>query len=319
MRETPEQTDSSPTTLSFPKTSLTICSRNRPKLLLETVESVLQGNDLPSEIVIVDQSDTPHPTLGSLKASQNCEIRYFWTHTRGVSQARNQAIAAAQYDLLALTDDDMYVTPTWFGALIRALLAAGPRSVVTGRVLSTKAETPGHFAPSIKDDQTPVVYKGRVGTDVLYTGNMAMYRSVLNDLGVFDERLGTGSRFPAAYDNDFGFRLLEAGYRILYVPEAVLYHRAWRSEQDYLRLRWNYGRGQGAFYAKHLSLRDHYILRRMIGAIGPRLFQIPLNLRRHKRHLAYGDAMYILGFLSGVGEWLLTQRKKGLSDGINRL
>ena len=97
------------------------------------------------------------------------------------------------------------------------------------------------FAPSTKVDTAPAVYHGRLHEDVLYTGNMAMDRSAARAVGVFDERLGPGTSFPSAEDNDFGFRLLEAGYRIVYVPEALLYHRAWRSERDYVRLRWSYG------------------------------------------------------------------------------
>jgi GT2 family glycosyltransferase len=226
----------------------------------------------------------------------------------GVGRARNAAINAAQHDILVLTDDDMIVPPTWFGSLIQALLEAGPRSVVTGRVLPTKAETSGGFAPSTRVDMDPAIYEGRIGKDVLFTNNMAMYRSAVNEIGSFDERLGTGARFPAAYDNDFGFRLLEAGYRILYIPEAAAYHRAWRSRRDYFRLCWTYGRGQGGFYAKHVSLRDRYMLRRMVRSILDHLLRFPLRLWRDRR-VACGDAIYILGLLSGAGEWLLTQRK----------
>jgi hypothetical protein len=101
--------------------------------------------------------------------------------------------------------------------------------------------------------------------------------------------------------------LLEAGYRIAYVPEAVLYHRAWRSERDYLRMRWIYGRGKGGFYGKYLSLRDSYILRRMAWDIGHRVFGFPLRLWSQPR-LAYGDPAYIFGILVGATQWLLTHR-----------
>lgn len=309
MKETAnELTAGAFTQASLPATSLTICSRNRPILLLETVESVLQGDEVPTEIIIFDQSDTPHPTLETLEQDQTCKIRYLWTCSVGVGRARNAAISAAQHDILALTDDDMFVTPTWFGTLIRALLRAGPRSVVTGQVRSAEAEMPDAFAPSTKVEADPVVYEGRIGKDILFTGNMAMYRSAINDIGTFDERLGTGARFPAAYDNDFGFRLLEAGYRILYVPEAVVYHRAWRSERDYIRLRWCYGRGQGGFYAKHLSLRDPHMLQRLGSTIVNHTLRFPIRLWCQRR-IAYGDAIYVLGLLSGVSEWLMTQRK----------
>lgn len=291
----------------LPESSLIIPSRNRPELLLATVKSILQGDELPTEIIIVDQSNAPHPTLASIATNAACEIRYLWTESIGVSRARNIGIGAARYKILAFTDDDVTVTSTWFGALIRALLSAGPRAVISGRVLPGIVQRRGGFVPSTKTYENRAVYAGRIGEDVLYTNNAAMFRSAIEEVGSFDVRLGPGSIFSNAEDNDLCFRLLEAGYRVCYVPEAMLYHCAWRNEKDYLPLRWSYGRGQGAYYAKHLSLRDRYMLRRMLRHVKNHSIGCICRVRR-QRLLAYGDAIYLLGLLSGVAQWLVTQR-----------
>jgi GT2 family glycosyltransferase len=293
----------------LPPTSLIIGSRNRPKFLLETVESVLRGDEVPSELIIIDQSDIPHPSLAILKHDRDCEIRYLWTPSVGVSRARNAGAAAARHAILVGIDDDMFVTSTWFGTLVRALINAGPRAIVTGKVLATEPEKPGGFAPTVVIRGAAAVYEGRIGTDVLPSCHMALYRSAFDQVGGFDERLGPGAPFPSADDNDFGFRLLEAGYRIVYAPEAVLYHRAWRSERDYLRMRWIYGRGKGGYYGKYLSLRDPYILRRMAWDIGHRVFGFPLRLWRQPR-LAYGDPIYIFGILIALAQWWLSQPRR---------
>ncbi len=291
---------------NLPATSLVICSRNRPKLLFECVQSILQGAELPTELCIIDQSDVEHPSLTALKTDRACEIRYLWTQSVGLGRARNAGITAARHDILAFTDDDMVVPATWFGSLIRALVDAGRRSIVTGRVLPTAPETPGAFAPSTKIEEVREVYEGRVGKDVLWAGNMAMYRTVIAGIGAFDERLVVGSRFPSSEDNDFGFRLLEAGSRIIYAPEAVLYHRAWRTKQDHVSIGWSYGRGQGAYYAKYLSVRDPYMLRRMISDIIRHVLLFPRRVWREP-HRACGDAVYVFALVSGAFEWLLTQ------------
>jgi GT2 family glycosyltransferase len=296
--------------LNLPPTSLTICSRNRPKLLIECVQSVLHGDNVPTELVIVDQSDAPEETLAALKTDRDCRIRYLSTQTVGVGRARNAAIAAAQHDIIVLIDDDEVVTVDWFGTLVRALIISGQRSVVTGKVLSTEAEAPDGFAPSTKADENPAVYEGRTGEDVLYTGNMALYRSALDEVGMYDGRLGPGTSFPGAEDNDFAFRLLEAGYRIIYVPEAIVYHSAWRSDRDYLALRWSYARGQGAFFAKYLSLRDRYMLSRMVKSLKDHLLGFARCLP-HQRRLAYGNAIYVLGLLTAAIQWLLMERVIG--------
>jgi GT2 family glycosyltransferase len=139
---------------------------------------------------------------------------------------------------------------------------------------------------------------------------MALHRSTFVEVGEFDERLGPGTVFPGAEDNDLGFRLLEAGYSIHYVPEAVLYHKAWRSAREYLPLRWNYGLSQGAFLAKHMRLSDRYMLGRLRADLyrhGNRL--VRQDLRRSRGQI-YADAIYILGLLCGAARWLLTQPKK---------
>jgi GT2 family glycosyltransferase len=139
---------------------------------------------------------------------------------------------------------------------------------------------------------------------------MAAFRSAFEKVGGFDERLGPGTPFYAADDNDLGFRLLEAGYRIVYVPEAVVYHRAWRPGREYLPMRWKYGVAKGGYYAKYLSLKDGYMLRRMVYDIGHRILGFPVRLLTNRR-LAYGDPVYILGILRGTMQWLLTERRAG--------
>src|SRR5262249_22076017 len=105
-----------------------------------------------------------------------------------------------------------------------------------------------------------------------------------------------------------GFRLLEAGYRICYVPEASLYHLAWRTANDYVPIRWSYGYCQGAFYAKYLSLRDRYMLRRMGWDLFRHIRRLPRRIWRLERQWLYRDLAYISGLLTGATTWLVTQR-----------
>ncbi len=292
--------------MNLPPASLIIPSRDRPALLAGTVSAVMEGRAVPTEIVVVDQSSVENRERTSLTSQRGCTVRHLWATSPGVSRARNTGIAAARYDILAFIDDDILVTATWFEELIHALVEAGPGSVVTGQVRSTEAEAPGAFAPSLKVDLQRTLFAGRIGQDVLYSNNMALPRAAFEVAGGFDERLGPGSRFSSAEDNDLGFRLLEAGQRIVYVPEAVVYHRAWRTERDYLALLWSYGRGQGAYYGKHLRQSDHYMLARL-GRHTLRHATRAAYFARRQPLQACGEIVYVLGILSGAAEWLLTQ------------
>jgi GT2 family glycosyltransferase len=219
------------------------------------------------------------------------------------------AVVAASHPSLVFTDDDMLVTPTWFGSLIRSLLAGGPQSIITGQVLSSNEDDFRGQAPSTRTDQQTVIYEGRVDRDILFTGNMAICRSALQSIGGFDTNLGPGTPFPAAEDNDLAFRLLEAGYRIVYDPRAVIYHRAWRSEQEDLWLHWNYGRGQGAFYSKYFNLGHTHMIRRMARDVSGYVLRFPIRIFRD-RDQAYRDMLYVAGLLYGAARWRIRRGNK---------
>lgn len=292
--------------------SLIICSRNRPQLLHDTIQSVLEGDSRPTEIVVVDQSWSRHQVVAGLRDTR-CSIRYVHSRSVGLCRARNEGVAAARFDLLAFIDDDMLVAGHWYGALTGALVAAGPKAVVTGAVHPAPSDAGRGFVPALVTAAAPAAYAGRLNKDVLAAGNMAMWRSAIAEVGPFDERLGAGSRFPAADDNDFGFRLLEAGYSIHYVPEALVYHRAWRPVGEYLPLRWRYGRGKGGFYAKYASFRDPHLTRRAAADLASRFLNFPRRVLRSPRRAA-GDLLYAAGIASGALEWWVTGQGRAPQD-----
>jgi O-antigen biosynthesis protein len=288
----------------LPATSLLICSRNRHQLLWGTIQSVLEGCEIPTEIVVIDQSDSPDSILLNFQPGCDCTFRYLWSEKKGVSLGRNMAILAAAYPILLFTDDDMLMTPTWFGSLVRALLAAGPKGAISGRVLASEEEGNEGFVPSTREDNHSIIYRGRINRDILFTNNMAIYRSAFETVGYFDTRLGPGTPYPAAEDNDLGFRLLEAGYQIIYEPRAVNYHRAWRSENEFSQLFWTYGFGQGAFYAKYFSLNDTYTIRRMAKDIMGNLVRFPFRILLNPSQ-AFRDMLFVVGILCGATRWCI--------------
>jgi len=296
----------------LPDVSVVLCTRDRPQMLSQAVSSILAGTAVPAEIVIVDQSETPHRSLANAGGSGSPEIRHVQSRSRGLARARNEGTRLARHPILVFTDDDVLVDPSWIGRLVSALKAASENTVVTGRVIAGEPETAGAFAPSLKGGDVARVFRGRVREDPLVSANMALPRALFEWLGGLDPRLGVGTPFPGGEDNDFGFRLLESGCDIAYVPDAVVVHRAWRATSDhYLRQRWGYGRGQGAFLAKNLGRGGRFMGRRLAGSVARvtaravrRLIAPNGSAPRGRWQMAIGDLALVAGIVSGAVAWL---------------
>ena len=292
----------SASSVGLPPVSLIVASRDRPEMLSRLVGSVLDGHVVPDEMVIVDQSEFPHPDLADFDGARGCTIRYVRPGTVGLSRANNEAAHVASHEVLVFTHDDVLVDPDWLGELVTEHARLGGDVVVTGRVASTEPEQEGAFAPALRDDERPTTYCGRIGFDVLNPMNVVMSKRTLFGVGGFDDRLGPGTPFPGAEDADLGFRLLEAGHRIDYFPSAVVRHRAWRTSAQYLPLRWGYGVALGAFYAKHFHWRDAHVVSRAARDVVRRTRRFPGRLRREGRR-ALGDPVFIVANVVGSVKW----------------
>jgi glycosyltransferase involved in cell wall biosynthesis len=288
----------------IPQTTLIICSRGRPQLLRDAVSQVLSGTRIPEEFIVLEQAEHENAVLADVRIPE-CRFHYVRTDLERLSDKRNHALSLATKEIVAFVDDDVLVTDNWFATLIAALLASPPRTVVTGRVLAGEPEAEGAFAPSLHKGDTAAHYvKRSTYEDPLAIFNVAFPRSAWLEVGGFDCRMGPGTRFPSCEDNDFAFRLLEASFDIVFEPAALVHHRSWRGPDEYFALRYRYGRGQGAFYAKHLSVSDAFPARKMVAA-----------WRRHAKRMigteareAVGEAAWFLGFGFGLVEWAARHR-----------
>lgn len=276
--------------------SLVIPTRNRPDALRSAISAIGDGTHLPAQIVIAEQGPVPTPGLST---HPSVELTHLHLDSVGLSRGRNAGIAACDHEIIAFLDDDMLVEPGWLGAIHEALVRAGERGVVTGRIIAVEIEQ-GHV-PSCSPWTESAVFEGRQYADPLQPGCMAIRRSLLDEIGDFDVRLGAGSTYPSAEDNDFGHRLLDAGCRIHLVADAVATHDGARSGRELWALDWAYGRGQGAFYAKHDRPRDRHTRERLRRNARYRIDSVRgvLRGRTHGLH----DLVYLVAMVTGYVSW----------------
>lgn len=81
---------------------------------------------------------------------------------------------------------------------------------------------------------------------------MTMPRAIVQKLGPFDERFGSGAIIPSGGDCDYLFRAYLAGFTLAYVPDmAVVHHHGRKTAAQGRKLLQAYLIGNGAEYAKH--------------------------------------------------------------------
>lgn len=284
-----------------------VATCGRPDGLARCLRALAAQSIPPAEVIVVDQepSDDARAAVGS---SGLPDARYLEQPRLGLSASRNLALHSARESVLAVTDDDCEADPSWVAGLAAAFERAPLPEAVTGPVLPLGPKSPGMFAISLRQSDTPVDHSGRViPWSVGSGGNFAGRVSVLRVRGGWDERLGTGSKGRAAEDADFFYRLLKAGAVIRYDPAVIVRHE-WQTRARRLATRSSYGYGVGAMCGLWLAGGDPYALRILAAYSRPHVRPLLGGLRRRERSRAAEHGRALASVVPGLAYGLRAAR-----------
>lgn len=259
--------DCGPAAPPLPRATVAVCTRERPALLSRCLDSIFALPDDGQEVIVIDSG--PESGATAEVAGRYPAARYIVEKKIGLSRARNRAVREASHEVIAFTDDDAVVDPAWLRALLRnfddrlVLCATG---LTTPAELETKAQewhekhSPfGRGYRRIVHDSASLSpgAAGRAGAGV----NMALRRSVLRDVGPFDEALDPGTASRSGGDNDIFYRILAGGYRIVYDPHALSRHFHRKNMDELQKAFYGYGTGVYAAWTRQLLIdRDATVL-----------------------------------------------------------
>lgn len=223
----------------------------------------LLAQDTPRtvEILVVDNRPGTGDTAAVVAGFPG--VRLLAEPRAGLSYARNTGIRASRGEVIVCTDDDVRMPPTWLEALV-APFARPEVGLVTGNVLPLELETTAQqlferygglgrgFVRREADRDWMESFGRRAAPtwELGATANAAFRASVLrrDDVGLFDERLGAGTPTGCSEDTLAFYRVLRAGYRVVYEPNAFVWHRHRRTLDELQRQLHAYSRGHAAYH-----------------------------------------------------------------------
>ncbi|MBI2939415.1 MAG: glycosyltransferase [Chloroflexi bacterium] len=214
----------------------------------------------PHPVYVVDNASTDgsvavverrFPAVVVVKSLQNL----------GFAGGANIGIRASNTDVVVIMNPDVTVNPATLASLATALSGDPRAAIAGGKLLYPDGRTIQHAGGSLS---YPLALADHYGygaedrgqhdqareVDYVTGAVIAVKRSALEEIGSFDEGF-----YPAYFEEvDLCFRARRAGYKVLYVPQAVAIHHesatTGKNTPQYYRY---YHRNRVRFVLKHYS------------------------------------------------------------------
>jgi glycosyltransferase involved in cell wall biosynthesis len=184
--------------------------KDRREQMRRCLRSLLDQDHPSYEVLVLDNqsSDGTADACRVLAAEAPVPVRVEIV-PGSVGAVRNHAGRLARSEFLAFTDSDCIAQPSWLSGLARALREDPGVAVVCG---VTRPQEPVRA-------RWPATLQVEEWSGLFESCNIAFRTAALRDSDGFDEQIGHYWEDTAA-----GYALLSQGWRVGFVPDAVVFH-----------------------------------------------------------------------------------------------
>ncbi|UIA99187.1 glycosyltransferase family 2 protein [Desulfovibrio desulfuricans] len=226
---------------STPHFSLLVTTRNRRGPFIRLLESLVVQK-YPHFTVLLGDQNPPQFLADILQNySTKLDIDYRLITPKGLSAARNQLLPHVKGDIVALTDDDCHYSPD---TLLKVANFFSTSHHISGCIGSFTQKLP---APSpVRETRFSVFRKAP-------SWLIFLRRTVVEQVGEFDESLGTGASTPyqSGEETDYLLRALSMGFNIYRRKDIVVFHDPWQDGPESDKKLWGYSQGRMELLRKH--------------------------------------------------------------------
>jgi GT2 family glycosyltransferase len=204
-----------------PKVSVIIINYNGKKLLEKCLESLFKIDYKNFEIIIVDNNSSDN-TLEFITTHYPSIIIIKLDSNKGYAEPNNIAAKIAKGNYLLFLNNDTIVTNNFISEMINVMENDKTIGICQSLLLKPNGsiDSSGDFI-----DKLGVVYNSKIKTDEIREissargASLMIHEELFDNLGGFDEKF-----FVSFEDVDLGWRTWILGYRVILVPNSIVYH-----------------------------------------------------------------------------------------------
>jgi len=212
------------------RVTVIVVNWNRKDCLMQCLEAV-RRQSIPEVVTVVVDNGSEDGSAAAVREHFPEVVLVPLAKNFGFAAANNIAIRAVDTEYVALLNNDAIPHPLWLETLVNALSAHPEAGSAASKMLFYDDPQVIDRAGDVYTTAGAGCLRGRGKAHDAFNqpewifgacAGAALYRtSMFREIGLFDEDF-----FLLYEDVDLSFRAQLKGYKCLYVPDAVVYHRA---------------------------------------------------------------------------------------------
>lgn len=206
----------------MPLVSIIIPCFEQARFVAQAVESALQQDYEPIEVIVVDDGSTDTPLRELKPYLDHPGFRYIRQENQGLPGARNRGIRESQGEFLKFLDADDWLDRSAIRKQAQILIDDPKVGFVYCNFMVVNEEGLPLGSGGVSQARQPLsgdIFPALLAGGYFTPHTVLIRRSVLEDVGYFDESLGGHA------DYELWLRVTASGYSAYYIDEQLVYYR----------------------------------------------------------------------------------------------
>lgn len=234
-----------------------IPTRRRPECIKTVLACISKQTRKPECVIILEQEQNHGELFTKTAKKYGLPLQYIYRDTANTPAARNAILAHTKTPVILFLDDDSEPSPEW-----AKYMCASFRDPSVGGCVGRSETTDQPNEPDRRDTGR-VSWLGTVSdgfssvipqdVDTVIGCNAGFLVDIVKRIGGFDEKY-TGNAMRE--ETDMSLRVKHAGYRIIFEPNAFIFHRRYehggaRKIDDRIGWYFHFFSNETYFFLKH--------------------------------------------------------------------